>query len=76
MTAIAVACSASPSAAGNACKSAGGTCVIGAGCGGNKTAPDSAQDCSTTPGDPGGGVCCLDSLDSGSDSLDGAIDHE
>src|SRR5271155_3547421 len=54
------------SGGGSACASAGGTCLLGSGivmCA--KQAASSAQDCNTSPPNPGGGFCCLEFQEAG-----------
>ena len=58
-----VACKSS-SSAGDACTSAGGTCVLGPGLDCGKQAQSSSQDCNASE-TPGGQVCCLAPGDAG-----------
>jgi hypothetical protein len=72
LAAIPIACTSSSAPLGSACASAGGTCIPGPkGCA--KQAPSSAQDCQTTPPNPGGAFCCLELQDAGSTPQDGGL---
>jgi len=65
MAALAAACTSSASAVGSACVSAGGTCRLGSSAPTCEQAPTAAQDCDPPPENPGGGLCCLEHVDSG-----------
>src|SRR5580692_12394946 len=54
------------SSTGSACESAGGTCIVGPGANCARQGSANAQDCNTSPPNPGGGVCCLEFQDAGS----------